>query len=169
MKRSLLLVLALVFTTSLWADENEGNLTKKGQAAPNFTVTSLDGKQFKLSDMKGKVVLVNFFATWCGPCMEELPELEKQLWPRFKNDNFKMISIGREHTRKEMKKFQSIKKFTFPIAADPQRLIYAKYAEKYIPRNYIINKEGKIIFQGKGFSQKELNEMMQIIDKAIKE
>lgn len=169
MKRFLLLVLALVFTSSLWADENEGNLTQKGQAAPTFTVTSLDGEQFKLSDLKGKVILVNFFATWCGPCMKELPELEKQLWPRFKNENFKMISIGREHTKAELKKFQSAKKFTFPIAADPQRQIYAKYAEKYIPRNYIINKEGQVIFQGKGFSQKELDEMMMIIEKAIKE
>ena len=169
MKRFVLLALALVFTTSLWADGNEGNLTKKGQNAPDFTVTSLDGEQFKLSDLKGKVVLVNFFATWCGPCMKELPELEKQLWPRFKNENFKMISIGREHTKAEMKKFQSAKKFTFPIAADPQRQVYAKYAEKYIPRNYIIDKEGKIIFQGKGFSQKELDEMMMIIEKAIKE
>ncbi|MCZ4693568.1 TlpA family protein disulfide reductase [Ancylomarina euxinus] len=169
MKRYLLLVLALVFTSSLWADENEGNLTKKGQLAPDFTITSLDGDLFKLSDLKGKVILVNFFATWCGPCMKELPELEKQLWPRFKNENFKMISIGREHTVTELKKFQCAKEFTFPIAADPQRHIYAKYAEKYIPRNYIIDKEGYIIFQGKGFSQKELDEMMEIIEKAMKE
>lgn len=167
MKRFVLLILALVFTTSLWADENEGNLTKKGQAAPDFTVKSLDGEVFKLSDLKGKVVFVNFFATWCGPCMKELPELEKQLWPRFKNENFKMISIGRQHTKAELKKFQSTKKFTFPIAADPQRRIYARYAEKYIPRNYIIDKEGKIIFQAKGFTQKELNEMMDIIEKAL--
>ena len=169
MKRFLLLALALVFTSSLWADENEGNLTKKGQTAPDFKVMSLDGELFKLSDMKGKVVLVNFFATWCGPCMNELPELEKQVWPRFKNKNFKLISIGRQHTATELKVFQSKNKFSFPIAADPIRQIYSKYAEKYIPRNYIINKNGKIIFQAKGFSQKELNEMVEIIEKALKE
>ncbi len=169
MKRLTLLLLALVFTTSLWADETEGDRTTKGQIAPDFEVTSLDGQVFKLSDLKGKVVLVNFFATWCGPCMKELPELEKQLWPRFKNENFKMISIGRQHTKAELNKFQSKKKFTFPIAADPQRHIYGKYAEKFIPRNYIVDKTGKIIFQAKGFSQKELDEMMKIIEKAIKE
>lgn len=169
MKRLTLLLLTLVLTTSLWAVESDGDRTKKGQTAPDFTVTTLDGKAFKLSDMKGKVVFVNFFATWCGPCMKELPELEKQVWPRFKNENFKLISIGRQHTVAELKKFQSKKNFSFPIAADPKRQIYSKYAEKYIPRNYIINKEGKIIFQAKGFSQKELNEMMEIIEKALKE
>jgi len=169
MKRLTLLLLALVFTTSLWADGNEGNLTKNGQLAPDITVSMINGKAFHLSEMKGKVVLVNFFATWCGPCMKELPELEKQLWPRFKDQNFTMVSIGRQHSIVEMKKFQSEKGFSFPIAADPERVAYGKYAEKFIPRNYIINKEGKIIFQGKGFSQKELNEMMEIIEKAIKE
>ena len=170
MKRlTLLLILGLILSTSLWAVENEGNIVKKKQTAPDFKVMSLDGEQFKLSDMKGKVVLVNFFATWCGPCMKELPELEKQVWPRFKNENFKLISIGREHTVAELKKFQSTKKFSFPIAADPKRQIYSKYAEKYIPRNYIIDKKGKVIFQAKGFSQKELSEMIKIIEKALKE
>ena len=167
MKRIALTLLALVFTTSLWASDHEGDRTQKGQMAPDFTITNLDGEVFKLSDMKGKVVLVNFFATWCGPCMKELPELEKQVWPRFKNENFKLISIGREHTNAELKKFRFKKKYTFPIAADPKRQIYARYAEKFIPRNYIIDKEGKIIFQSKGFSQKELDEMMIIIEKAL--
>ena len=169
MRRLTLLLLGLILTTSLWAVEGDGDKTTKGQTAPDFKVMSLDGELFKLSDMKGKVVLVNFFATWCGPCMKELPELEKQVWPRFKDKNFKQISIGREHSISELKKFQSKKKFSFPIAADPKREIYSKYAEKFIPRNYIINKEGKIIFQAKGFSQKELNEMMKIIEKALKE
>jgi len=169
MKKLTLLLLALVFTTTLWAEEKEGTLTKKGQAAPDITVTTLDGHVFKLSDMKGKVVLVNFFATWCGPCMKELPELNKQLWPRFKDQKFTMVSIGRQHSIAELKKFQAGKGFSFPIAADPDRVAYGKYAEKYIPRNYIIDKKGTIIFQGTGFSQNELEEMMKIIEKAIKE
>jgi len=169
MKKLTILLLSLVFATNLLANGGDGDRTKVGQKAPDFSIRNLDGEEFKLSDMKGKVVLVNFFATWCGPCMNELPELEKQLWPRFKNENFKLISIGRQHTVEELKKFQSKKKFTFPIAADTKRQIYSRYAEKYIPRNYIINKEGKIIFQDKGFSQEKLKEMMEIIEKALKE
>ncbi len=169
MKKFILLAIGLVFASSLWADGEDGDLTEKGQMAPNFKVRTLDGDLFKLSKMRGKVVLVNFFATWCGPCMKELPELEKQVWPRFKNENFEMISIGREHSKAEMKAFQSEKKFTYPIAADPKRQVYSKYAEKYIPRNYVIDKKGKIIFQSKGFTQKELDEMMELIEKALKE
>jgi peroxiredoxin len=169
MKKLSLLLFVLVFTTTLWAEVKEGTLTKKGQLAPDITVRTLDGKAFKLSDMKGKVVLVNFFASWCGPCMKELPELNKQVWPRFKNKKFTMVSIGRQHSVTEMKKLRAEKDLSFPLAADPDRVVYGKYADKYIPRNYIIDKKGTIIFQDSGFSQKKLDEMIEIIEKAIKE
>ncbi|MFA8433835.1 MAG: TlpA family protein disulfide reductase [Marinifilaceae bacterium] len=167
MKRFFVILMALCLSTGAFAEEKEGTLTKMGQQVPAFSVKSLSGDVIDISKLRGKVVLINFFATWCGPCMKELPQVEKQLWPRFKNKNFTMVSIGREHTREQLLKFNSKKGFTFPIAADPKREVYSKFADKYIPRNVIVDKNGKIIYQGAGFSQQELDEMINLIEKNL--
>lgn len=163
MKKILFTLAAIIATLSLFADNYQGSLLKNGDQVPEFAVSTLSGKDIAISELKGKVVLINFFATWCGPCMKELPEVEKQLYPKFKNENFVMISIGREHTKAELLNWNKKKGFSFPIAADPKREVYAKFASQYIPRNFIVNKKGEIIWQGVGFSQKELDQMIKII------
>nr|WP_320117851.1 TlpA disulfide reductase family protein [uncultured Marinifilum sp.] len=163
MKKLLFTFVALLAISTLFADNYQGSLLKKGDQVPDFTISTINGKKIAISELKGKVVLINFFATWCGPCMKELPEVEKQLYPKFKNENFAMISIGREHTKAELLNWNKKKDFSFPIAADPKREVYAKFASQYIPRNFIVDKKGKIIWQGVGFSQKELDQMIKII------
>lgn len=167
MKKLFISLLAIIATTTLFAQNHQGSIVKTGDKVPNFSITSLDGKDISISDLKGKVVLINFFATWCGPCMKELPEVESQLWPKFKNENFAMISIGREHTKEQLEAFNQKKGFTFPIAPDPKREVYAKFASQYIPRNFIVDKEGEIVWQGVGFSQEELDHMIKVIQENL--
>lgn len=170
MKRIAIFIVLFSLVYNVWAQTDQELTTKTevGQMAPDFTFTSLDGKTYKLSDFKGKTVMLNFFATWCGPCMKELPQVEKDIWSTYKNDNFVVLSFGREHSIDEMKKFVDKKGFTFMISPDPERKFYSLYAEKYIPRNFLINKEGKIIFQCVGFAEEDFKEIMTLIAEEVK-
>ncbi|WP_282015941.1 TlpA family protein disulfide reductase [Marinifilum flexuosum] len=167
MNKIVLTFITLFAALSLNASDFKGSLLKNGDKVPEFTVTTLDGKEVSIKDLKGKVVLINFFATWCGPCMKELPEVQKQLWPKFKDEKFAMVSIGREHTKDELTKWNQKKGFTFPIAPDPKREVYSKFASQYIPRNFIVDKTGKVIWQGVGFDQKELDQMIKAIQENL--
>ena len=145
----------------------QSTLTKQGQEAPVFTATTLDGRKFDLKGLRGKVVLINFFATWCGPCMEEMPHLEKDVWQKYKDKNFVMISIGREHSQAELAEFLKKHSFTFALAPDPKREIYKQFATQYIPRNYVIDAEGKIAFQSMGYNADEFAKMISLIDREV--
>ena len=157
MKRRIAFCLILLaLGLSARADEREeATLTRVGQRAPQFSVTTIDGERLSLRDLRGKIVLLNFFATWCGPCMAELPRVEKEIWRRYRGPDFIVLAVGREHTAKELIAFNRKKGFTFRIAPDPKREIYAEYADKFIPRTYLIDRRGRIAYQSVGFSDEE--------------
>jgi peroxiredoxin len=167
MKAIVLSFLLLIFSyLTGYTQDDPSTLLKNGTAAPVFTCKTIDGKEFDLSKAKGKIVMINFFATWCGPCNQELPVLQEAIWEKYKNDpNFALIVLGREHSEKEVKEFVKKHKFTMPFAPDPGREIFKLYASQNIPRNVIIDKEGKIIFQNIGYTKEDF----QVIEKLLKE
>ena len=87
---------------------------KIGDLMPKFELKSSVYGNIRPADLKGKVVLISLFATWCGPCQKELAEVQSMLWPKYKdNDNFVMLVIGREHTDSDLQKYNERKKFTW--------------------------------------------------------
>ena len=141
---------------------------KQGDAMPGFELNSSVYGKVNSADLKGKVVLISLFATWCGPCQKELAEVQSTLWPKYKdNKNFKMLVIGREHTDEDLKKYNERKKFTFPLYPDPQREVFSLFAEKSIPRAYLFDKNGKLIYSSMGYTAEEFQKLMETIEKAL--
>lgn len=141
------------------------DITEVGQTVPDFSFTTIDGKTYQMSELRGKTVLLVFFATWCAPCMKELPQIEKEIWDVYKSKDFMLIALGREHTMEQIVKFNEKKGFTFPIGPDPERKIYSQFFSYYIPRNVLVNKEGKIIFQKQGYREQDAKVLIDLIDK----
>jgi len=164
---SFALILLSASVIVAWASQEETEKVKVGDVAPDFKVETSDG-ELTTADLKGKVVLINFFATWCPPCRKELPVLEKQVWEKFKsNDDFVLLVIGREHSKEELVKFAEEKELNLPFYPDVKREIFSQFATQSIPRNYIINKGGKVVYASKGFSDKEFEHMMAVLDKQL--
>jgi peroxiredoxin len=150
------------------AEYQANTLLKAGEMVPDFTLTTLKGKRFQLSELKGKTVFLNFFALTCPICIKELPELEKQIWQKYKdNDNIVILTIGREVPVDKLIEFRNKKGYTFPIASDTDRSVYAMFAEKYIPRNIIIDKEGKLVFTEVGYNEEKFANLIQEIEKQL--
>ncbi|MGD0581479.1 MAG: TlpA disulfide reductase family protein [Bacteroidales bacterium] len=165
----ILLIISISMLMESEAQQDTTANTRLGDKAPVFTCKTLDGKTYDLSKLTGKVVMINFFATWCPGCNMELPELEKEIWKKYRdNPGFVLLVIGREHTEKELIDFAAGKNLSLPFAADPKRDIYKLYASKYIPRNIVIDRDGKIIYQNSGFTSKELSDIEKLIEGRLK-
>lgn len=169
MKKVILFCVIALSSMLSFAQDNNADIVKVGDNMPAFTLSSTVNGTVRSEDLKGKVVLINIFATWCGPCQSELAEVQKTLWPKF-NDNkdFQMLVIGREHTDEQLTEYNKRKNFTFPLYPDPKREVTGKFATKMIPRSYLVDKNGKVISATTGFGDGYMDKLIKDIEKALK-
>lgn len=136
---------------------------KLGNVAPEIELGLLDGKTIRMRP-RSKPLLIIFFTTWCGPCVSESPRIEKEIWQRFKGDDLEVVAVGREHTHDELAAFKKDGELSFPMAADPNRDIYGKFAVKGVPRAYLISHDGKIAYQSVGYTPPKFDALVKAIE-----
>ncbi|MBX3437130.1 MAG: TlpA family protein disulfide reductase [Planctomycetaceae bacterium] len=148
--------------------KDESVLVKVGEPVPLFSVTTDDGVLLQLEELKGKVVVVTFFATWCPSCRKKLPQID-EIWSKYRQrDDFSLVAIGREETAEAVAQFKSEQGFSFPVAADPERTNYEKYAESSIPRVFVISRQGKIVYQSKGYAEKDVDTLRKVLARQLR-
>lgn len=173
MKTKLLLLVGwmfLSFTALAQQLDSVGYLVKIGQQAPDFQATLLDGTSFKLAQCQGKVVMLQFTASWCGVCRKEMPFIEKRIWQRHKNNpNFVLLGIDRDEPVEKVKEFVQATQVTYPMALDPGADIFALYALRNagITRNVLIDTDGKIVMLTRLYKEEEFERLVQKIDQLL--
>ena len=146
-------------------------LVKVGDVAPDFTLNLTDGTAFKLSENRGKVVMLQFTASWCGVCRKEMPFIERDIWLPYKdNKDFVLVGIDREEPLEDVKKFAESTGVTYPLALDTNADVFASYAERKsgITRNILIDRDGRIVKLTRLFNETEFKELVQAIDSLLK-
>ena len=134
---------------------------------PDFTLADADGSTFSMVEAKGKVVLINFFATWCGPCLSELPHIER-IWADYRDPKkFQLLVIGREESMESVRDFRSKNGYSFPIAADPDRRVYSLFAKESIPRTVVVSPDGTIVYSAAGFNERDLEQLRSVLNQQI--
>lgn len=145
-------------------------LVKVGDVAPDFSLPMTDGTTFTLSEQRGKVVMLQFTASWCGVCRREMPHIESEIWQRHKdNANFVLVGVDREETKDVVDAYTKKVGTTYPMALDTAANAFASYAlrQSGITRNVLIDRDGKIVKLTRLYNEAEFSGLVQAIDSLL--
>ncbi|MGV8962638.1 MAG: TlpA family protein disulfide reductase [Candidatus Saccharimonadaceae bacterium] len=142
-------------------------IVKVGEMAPDFEMSLPNGEKIILSSLRGKVVMLQFTASWCGVCRKEMPHIEKEIWAKHRNnDSFALYGIDREEPIEKVEELIKKTGVSYPIGLDHDAGIFTLFAKKEagITRNVIIDKYGRIVMLTRLFDEDEFKEMVKLID-----
>jgi len=131
--------------------------------APDFTLKDLNGSKVRLRDYRGKIVFLNFWATWCPPCREEMPSMDK-VYNEFRNKDFVMLAINLQENAGRVKAFKERFRLNFPILLDSDGEVGLDYAVRSIPTSYLVDREGYLIGRALGARNWASEEAFKLFD-----
>jgi peroxiredoxin len=136
--------------------------------APAFTLSAVDGSQGTLSQYKGQVVMLNFWATWCGPCQQEMPLLD-QMYKKYKPAGFTLIGVNVDKDAPPVKALLARKPVSFPVFLDPASQVSKAYHVDEMPSSVIIDRKGEIRYIHRGYKPGDENDYQDRIRQLIRE
>ncbi|MBO7279978.1 MAG: TlpA family protein disulfide reductase [Bacteroidaceae bacterium] len=145
-------------------------LVKVGDLAPDFTLNYTDGNEFTLSQLRGKVVMLQFTASWCGICRNEMPHIESDIWQRHKdNTDFVLVGVDREESKEVVEAYTKKLGTTYPMLLDDKGDVFASYAVRKsgITRNVLIDRDGRIVMLTRRYVEPEFKQLVATIDSLL--
>lgn len=177
MKYKILLLGIIVLLLSVSCNEqhevqdDRGYHIKVGDKVENIKFNLIDGSIISMDDLIGKVIVLQFTASWCSVCRKEMPFLESEVWQLYKDDDFVLIGVDYDEPMDKVQKFIHKTGVTYPIALDPGGKIFQKFAYKGegVTRNVVIGKDGKIAYLTRLFDREEFDRMKEEIGELLGE
>ena len=155
------IIVAVCLAPYAWAEEITGK-------APDFTLKGLNGDNLKLSELRGKVILINFWASWCGPCRQEMPVLD-QLYQRYRSLDFTIIGVNVEENSDAAKSLLKDVNVTFPILFDNTNAVSKLYKVKGMPSSILVDRDGNMRDMYMGYQQGYEQEYQKQVRSLIRE
>ena len=136
------------------------------QGHVKFETKSTDAVR-EMAIKRGKLVFIDLYATWCPPCRQELARVQSDVIDRFAGRDFVFLPISRGETHQTVAAFREKTGYSFPMGLDPSQTVYDRYASNYIPRNFVIDRNGKVVLASVGYDPEEFDEMIKTIEKTL--
>lgn len=159
MKQIITVIFACLLSVALQAKELSG-------PAPDFALTTLDGEKVKLSDLKGHVVMINFWASWCGPCRQEMPLLN-DIYASYKKAGFVLLGVNLDESAEDAKAFLKKTPVNFPVLIYSKGQVADLYKNQAMPSSYFVDRKGDLVYLHQGYRPGEEEDYKKVIKKLL--
>lgn len=163
----MVLAVAALGAAGVWGGGSAARAVDEGTRAPEIGLRDLDGNPVRMADLRNKVVIVDFWASWCAPCREELPVLER-LYNRYKDQGLVIVGVNIDNDESNMRRFLQRTPLSFPVVFDGEHQVAERYSPPRMPSSYIIDKRGMIRHVHAGFRSGDAEAMEREIQALLR-